>query len=357
MKLRTLKTRFLIAIGVSLLIFSPGALSQVPPPTPKPTNPVYTKPKEKDKPPKFPIPGGLPPNIEMGEGTTTERSLAVDTRISVSLCVTQGTVKVNGWKRNEVRAFVSEGSKFGFRILQKSMKGEPALISLVGVKRLPAGGMTTTECIAGQEIELDVPENAAISIKGRETETSVDTVRKVLVNNAGGDISIRNVSQGVRASTYQGNVTVEHSQGVMVLGSASGNIVAFEVSPSDVGDAFTAKTNSGAISLQKMDYRVSEISSLSGSIVFTGELLSGGSYSFGTTNGAIRLAIPANSSCRITATYGYGSFNAEFPMKTLTEDIRSGQVKTINAVIGSGDATMRLTTSNGSILIKKLAQF
>ena len=217
--------------------------------------------------------------------------------------------------------------------------------------------MTTTECIAGQEIELDVPENAAISIKGRETETSVDTVRKVLVNNAGGDISIRNVSQGVRASTYQGNVTVEHSQGVMVLGSASGNIVAFEVSPSDVGDAFTAKTNSGAISLQKMDYRVSEISSLSGSIVFTGELLSGGSYSFGTTNGAIRLAIPANSSCRITATYGYGSFNAEFPMKTLTEDIRSGQVKTINAVIGSGDATMRLTTSNGSILIKKLAQF
>src|SRR6476661_2164497 len=129
-------THFFIAIAVSLLMFSAVAVSQVPPPTPKPTTPIYTKPKEKDKPPKVPIPGAMPPNIEMGDGTTTERSLAVDARISVSLCVTQGTVKVNGWKRNEVRAFVSEGSKFGFRILQKSMKGEPALISLVGVKKL-----------------------------------------------------------------------------------------------------------------------------------------------------------------------------------------------------------------------------
>jgi len=359
MSIRTSTTHLLIAVVVSLLITATATVAQVPPPSPKPAQPAYPKPKEnepkeKEKPPKSPGPVGLPPNIQMGEGTTTERSLAVDTKVNIQMCVTQGSLKINGWKRNEVRAFVGEGSKFGFRVLQKSVKGEPALISIVAVKKLPGGGMTTAECIAGQEVELDVPENAAVTIKGRETETTVDTVRKVLVENGGGDISIRNVAQGVRATTYQGNVTVENSQGMLVLNSGSGNIVAYEVGPADVGDTFKAKTNSGSISLQKVEYLLADVNSISGSIVFTGELLSGGSYMFGTTNGAIRLALPSKTSCRITATYGYGSFNAEFPMKTLTEDVRPGSVKTINALIGDGDATLRLTTSNGSILIKRI---
>jgi hypothetical protein len=57
---------------------------------------------------------------------------------------------------------------------------------------------------------------------------------------------------------------------------------------------------------------------------------------------------------RVTATYGFGSFNSELPIKTLTEDVRSGPAKTINAIMGGGDATLRLTTNSGAILIKKL---
>ena len=357
MKHLTATTHYFFAIAVSVVLFAAGLLAQVPPtPAPLPTRGPAVTPKVKMKTPKMPMPGEFPPGVEMGEGTTTERAIAVDPKVSVQLCVTQGTVHVNGWGRNEVRAFVSDGSKFAFRVLEKSPKdpASPVLISLVGLKQLPGGQVTSIDCIAGDDVELDIPENATLSLKGRETDTSIDSVRKVWVNNVGGDMIIRNVSQGVRASTYQGDVTVENSAGPMVLESSSGNVVVYGAWPSEVGDAFRAKTNSGSISLQKIGYRLTDVNSLSGTVYFAGELLSGASFSFTTTNGAIRLAIPQQTSCKIAATYGFGNFSSDLPMKNLTDDVHPGPVKSVNSIMGSGDATLKLSTSSGSIQIKKL---
>ena len=358
MKLLKSKTHFLFAVLLYAGLLSSTGLAQQTPatPTPRPVPEKGVKPKVKIKAPKPEIAGELPPGVQMGDGTTTERSIAVDQKVSIQLCVVQGNVRVNGWDRSEVRAFVSDGSKFGFRVLQKSVKGDsPVLISLVNLKKLPGGEVTAGDCIAGDEIEIDAPENASISLKGRQTDINIDSIRKVWVNNVGGDINVRNVSQGIRASTFQGDVTVENSQGAIVLESSSGNIVAYAIEPAEVGDQFKAKTNSGAISLQKMGFRLADVNSLSGTVLFAGELLSGGSFSFTTTNGSIRLLLPQETACRVTATYGWGSFDSQLPMKTITENVASGPVKTINGVIGSGgDATLRVTTNSGSIQIKKL---
>ena len=361
MKLLTSKFGSVIAVALSALMFVSITSAQQTPAPPK-AQPMPDAPKSKDKekekikPGKPMIAGEMPPGVELGEGTTTERSIAVDPKININMCVTQGTVRINGWNRNEVRAFVSEGSKFGFRVLQKSMKGDsPVLISLVSLRDTRGGTVTTGDCIAGDEVELDVPENAALTLKGRQADIAVDGVRKVWVNNVGGDINVSNVSQGVRASTFQGDVTVENSQGGIVLESSSGNIVAYGVEPAEVGDAFKAKTNNGAISLEKMGYRLADINSLSGTILYSGDVLSGGSFSFATVSGSIKLLLPGETGCRVTATYGYGSFDSQLPFKTLTNDVHTGPVKTINGVIGAGgDATLRVTTNSGSIQIRKL---
>ena len=80
----------------------------------------------------------------------------------------------------------------------------------------------------------------------------------------------------------------------MNLETTNGNILVFEAAPSEIGDIFKVKTTSGAISLQKLGYRQVESNSISGTMMFGGELLSGGSYSFVTSNGTIRLAIICN---------------------------------------------------------------
>src|SRR5258708_38688191 len=59
-------------------------------------------------------------------GDTSERSIKVDNNVNLSLCVTHGTIKVNGWSRGEVRVFVQAGSKFSFKGQMTSPKtGDP----------------------------------------------------------------------------------------------------------------------------------------------------------------------------------------------------------------------------------------
>ncbi len=300
----------------------------------------------------IPYPQTQPP--ERYDGQNAERSIKVDPSINLSLCVTQGKVKVNGWNRDEIRVFVAGGSNFGFKILQKSSKTDaPVWLMIVAAETKPKQS-SPNECLWGGDIEIDAPVNATINIKGQEVTTQIDSVKKVNVRTIGGDISASNIANGVTASAGQGDITVEDSKGAMLLESTTGNIVVFEAGPSEIGDIFKARTHGGTVSMQALDYRQLEVNSISGSVVYVGQVLSGGTYGFGTTNGSIRLTLPQNSASGLSASYGFGSFNSEFPIKVTTENISEGPVKSIiGSLGGGGDAVLKLTTNNGNILIRK----
>lgn len=302
-------------------------------------------------------PGPMPPAIApMMGGDSSEKSLKVDSNVNIGLCVTQGTVSVNSWKRDELRVFVHDGSKFGFKVTQKSEKtGDPVWVMVMGVDARKKNSVPT-ECISGGEIEIDAPANAMVKIKGEDVNTSIDGVRKVYVQVSGGSISIRNIAQGIVAKTYQGGINVEESKGPMELETTNGNLVAFEVGPSDIGDTFAARTNGGTISLQKVEHRQLDVSSILGSLVYNGPILNGSTYNLSTTNGSIRLALPLTTACKLSATYGNGSFESELPFKLATENVMGGPIKTVVGTLGGGgDAVIKLTVSNnGSIAIKKL---
>ncbi len=286
---------------------------------------------------------------------TSEKFVKVDGSVNVSFgCISEGRVKVNGWNRNEVRVFVEGGNPFSFKVLQKSIKtGEPVWIQVIGVNennKFRSSG----ECITGGEIEIDVPRNATVNIKGREITTIIDSIKKAVVETIGGDIALRKVADGVIASAGRGDITVEESGGAIMLDSTTGNILVFDVGPSDIGDTFKATTQSGTITLQTLKHRQIDIKSISGSVAFSSEILTGASYRLGTSKGSIRLTLPADSSSRISAIYGYGSFSSEIPFKIETENISEGPIKSVFGTIGKGgDAILKLTSSNGSISIKK----
>lgn len=299
--------------------------------------------------------GELPVIAPMIGGDTTEKSIAVDKNVNLSLCVTQGSLKVNGWNRSEIRVFVKDGAKFGFNVQLKSPKTDmPALINLMGVDpKTKSKNPVPIECIWGDEIEIDVPVNAVVNIKGKETTTVIDTVRKASVKTIGGSINLRNIAESAVAVTYEGDVTVESSTGSMSLESTNGNVIVFDAGPNEIGDYFKAKTNSGNINLQKLDYRQVDVNSISGSVSFNGEILSGGSYDLNTTNGSIRMSVPFNTSCQVIVSYGFGTFNYDLPLKIETENIQEGPLKRVVGKLGNGGASVRLTTNSGSIVIKK----
>lgn len=283
---------------------------------------------------------------------TSEKAIVVDPKVTVSLCVLGGNLKINGWDRNEVRVFVNEGSTVGFKVLENDKKSQlPAWIMILGFDPKKAAG-SGQECLSGDEIEIDLPRNAAAKLKNEETKVSVNSIRKIVIQNLVGDILLNNISEGIQAVTYEGDIIVEKSEGAMALQSGTGNISVSDVSPSETGDVFKAKTNNGAISLQSIEHRQLEVNTNSGSIKFTGEILNNGQYKFGTQNGSVLLNIPTDSSCKIFATYGYGTFNSEIPLQKV-EKSPSAQAKSLSAMMGSGEAVINFTTFNGSINIKK----
>ncbi len=287
-------------------------------------------------------------------GPNSERFIKVDPSINLSFCVNQGKVKVNGWNRDEIRVFVSDGSSVSFKVLQKSQKtGDPVWLMIVAAEAKPKQA-APNECLSGGDIEIDAPLNSTINIKGQEVTTQIDSVKKVNIRTIGGDISASKIANGVTASAGQGDITVEDSQGAMLLESTTGNIVVFEAGPSEIGDIFKARTHGGTVSMERLDYRQLEVNSISGSVIYVGEVLNGGTYGFGTTNGSIRLTLPKNSSSGLSASYGFGSFNSDFPIKITTETISEGPVKSIVGTLGTGgDSILKLTTNNGSISIRK----
>jgi Putative adhesin len=285
--------------------------------------------------------------------SSAEKSIAVDSKVSVSLCVSEGKLKGNGWERNEIRAFVGGGSQVGFRVQQKSeQNGTPIWVIVLGFDPTKDNENGADECLSGEEIELDVPRGAIVNVKGSEAETTIDSVRKVTVLIDGGDIFLNNIAQGIEARTFEGDVTVENSSGAMTLTCTTGNIVAFDVGASEIGDVFKAKTSSGAITLQKIRHRQTEVGSNSGSIRFNGEFQSGGQYTLGTQNGSILLSIPEKCSFKLNASYGFGVFSSDIPLQNQIKTTTS-RAQSLSAQCGSGDASLSLKTVSGAVRIRK----
>jgi hypothetical protein len=287
--------------------------------------------------------------------TFAEKSIFVDAKINISLCIAEGNLKITGWERNEIRAFVGNGSNVRFNVQEKSRQtNNPVWVMITASDSTKTRETRSEQCLSGEEIELDVPRSASVNVKGRTTETNIEGVRKVEVRNVGGNISLTNIEQGIYATTYEGDVTVQNSGGAIQLAASNGNIVAFDVSPSEIGDIFKAKTINGAITLQQIEHRQTEIGSTSGSIKFVGAFQNGGQYDFRTQNGTILLAIPEKSSCKISVSYGFGSFNSEIPLQNVQKNPNpNSRAQSLTAFIGSGEAALNLTTASGAIRLKK----
>ena len=335
-----------------------SVFAQTPPPAPPETE-SKQKPAKPPKPEKFEPPSEpdfkyskKSPAVSDFNYGTSEKAIVVDPKVNISLCVLGGNIKINGWDRNEVRVFVNEGSPVGFKVRQKNRQTEkPVWIMVIAYDEKKNAGVSE-ECISGDNIEIDAPRKATVNIKSQESKTVIDSIGKVSIKNVVGDIMLNNIAGGIEAVTYEGDVVVEKSSGAMNLQSITGNISVSGVSPSEIGDIFTAKTNNGAIFLQAIEHRQLEINTNSGSIKFTGEILNNGQYAFQTQNGSVVMFIPADSSCKIYAVYGYGTFNSEIPLQKVEKN-PSPQTKSLTAMMGNGDAALNFTTYNGSINIKK----
>ncbi len=322
--------------------------------------PAQDTPRTKPKNPHGRVPYDVRHNASDREfdGDTTERRIEVDPKLNLSLCAVSGRLLVNGSDQNELRVLVRDGSAFSFSVKESNTATEKPLWITLNSADEKFSGFGSPGCIWGDSIEIDLPRNASVSVKGRDLSAVIDSVRKAAFDSIGGDITFRNIANGISASTGRGDINVETARGPIKVNSTTGSILLFDVGPSASGDALKANTSSGTITMQDVLYKQVDANSISGSIRYTGSAVRDAAYNFFTTIGQVRLNLPADTSSSVVVSHGRGDFRSDLPFKTETDDLTgtpNGPVKMIKGVLGSGGSTtFRLSSTNGSIVIQKL---
>lgn len=320
-------------------------------PTPRPPHKTKVDPAERRSPPRFPT----PPRQVRGERVTSERAIAADPNVALKLCIAQGEIKVNGTEAKEVRVFVRGGRKFEFKSLEKNPEtGNANWIWVTSVGSPGRAVGPSANCLAGESVEIDMPMGGSLMLDAQGSGTVIDSVKKATLNILRGNINVRNISGGLNAVVNRGDVVVESSSGAISVDSTAGNILVFDVKPGQAGDLLKIRaTGRGNVSLQNVSHRQIDASSISGNVSFAGKFLSGGIYKFKTSAGAVRMLLPRDTSCKVVASYGFGSFDSGLPLRIETENVTDGG-KSLVGRIGRGDTTtVTITTTSGSIGISQ----
>jgi hypothetical protein len=127
---------------------------------------------------------------------------------------------------------------------------------------------------------------------------------------------VRRVSQSVEVSCLSGDVSVSDSSGPVRVTTTSGDVEARNVRNLSAGDYFEAKSASGDLTLEGVTHRQVSGNVVSGSVLYTGALARGGSYSFSTISGEVTLELPADASFSLHAkVVASGDIDTDFPVR------------------------------------------
>jgi hypothetical protein len=289
-----------------------------------------------------------------------ERTTAANPEVVLSVCLGSGSLSVQVWDRNQVRVRSSDGLQVELRRPVADSNSEPAkeLALIIGDSRSKPG----SSCVPFGDIKLDVPPGTSLRLQTRDADVNVSGVARVDVVTQGGTVNIQRVTRVVNVRSIGGNISVQDAKGAIRLHSVGGSIDARNVAPSAAGDICEAGTVGGDITLAQISHEQVKVSTVNGDVSFSSSLAPGGHYSFQAIGGALSMSLPADSSFRLNANLGRGGeVNSDFPLRSSSLAMEQSdplkrhgsKLQHLDAVYGSGDALINLSSFGGSIWLRK----
>ena len=350
----------------------------------------------------FSLAGSTPAHDEKKSGQPgekVERSLAVDPHATVTLCVASGELTVRGWEKNEVRVRSLGAEQVEFRRIDKTKDtSKPA--ARVDVMLLNKEGMSNPklDCQAFADVEMDVPAGATVQVQTRDGDISIAGVAGAYAGSQNGDIAIERATKLVEAGSVGGSISLKDSSGRVNLSSAGGGVEAVNVRPASIEDTFDVGTVSGDIQLDRVSVPKVTAKTVNGTVTMTGPLAKSGWYGFTNMTGDIVLALPSDASFQLQAKVSEKhNIVSEFKLTFIEEPPQPPMPRTpppsaapkpsapaakkpgakgggpviapivierqtppayvlrrVNAICGSGDATISVASFGGTLHLKKI---
>jgi Putative adhesin len=338
-------------------------------------------------------------------GEKIERSLPVDAQATVTLCVASGTLTVRGWEKNEVRVRSLGAGQLDFRRIDKT-KDPSKPPTRVDVMVMQRAGVKNArlDCQAFADVEMEVPGGATVQVQTRDGDISISGVAAAYAGSQNGDITIERATKLVEAGSVGGSIFLRNSSGRVNLSSAGGGVEAVNIRPVTPEDAFEVGTVSGDIQLDRVSNPKVNAKTVNGTVTMTGPLAKAGWYGFTNMTGDLVLALPHDASFQLNAKVSekqsiISDFKLTFineppvpPTPVVTPKPPAGKdkpavkdkpgvkdkpaakggpvitpipvekptviapyvLRRVNAICGSGDATISVASFGGTVRLKKI---
>ena len=247
-----------------------------------------------------------------------EKSMPVDARASITLCVMSGTLTVRGWDKNEMRARSTDVDQIEFRRIDKAK--DPSVPAtrvdvMVVVNHGPKG-----DCQSVADVEMDVPKDATVQVQTRDGDIYISGVAGAYAGSQNGDISIERATKFVEAGVVGGSISLKDSTGRINLSSAGGGVDVHNVRPLSPDDSIDVGTVSGDIQIDHVTNQKLAAKTVNGTITMIGPLAKTGQYGFTTMGGDVILNMPRDASFTLHARVSErGDIVSDFPLKYLPE--------------------------------------
>lgn len=297
-----------------------------------------------------------------------EKTLALAKGGRVEVRNVSGDIEVETWDRGEVRiealkvsrASTQEKARENAQKVRIEVQEKDGLLLIqTDYPKLSIKGLNVSV-----SFHLRIPSEASIKAKSISGDVTLRAIGgKAEAETVSGDAEVVKAGQGVKAESVSGNITVTDAPKGVYGKSVSGNIhvrsTAGNVELHTISGDIKAESGEGDVEAESVSGEVElvglvkasvvKVKSLSGTIVYEGDILAGGRYAFKAHSGNIRLRIPPDSAFDFEASTFSGDIHTEF------EILASGKIsrKEIQGMVNGGGADVSLKTFSGDIFIEK----
>ncbi len=251
---------------------------------------------------------------------------------------TAGTIRISGWARDSV-AFSGTTDE-----------GLPELeFSTANQGKAAKGGIWTDKKGKGQvDLDVRIPEGATLWVKTTGASVEIDDVSGgVDVYTVTGDVTFAGSPKQLYAESMGGEVSITGESRSIRVKTGKGPIT-FRGSVEDV----TLVTVGGKITVSGPRLRQGHFESVTGDIVFDGELEPGSSVGFQTHSGRVEMTLPRDAGADCVVTTIEGALQVDFDVpEALERDGAQGPEREFT--IGDGGANVKIQTFDGAVAIRR----
>lgn len=279
-------------------------------------------------------------DLQGGETRSVNETRQVKADADIRIDNLAGTVKVQGWDKNEVRV----SGTLGALVQKLQIEGGDSALDIRVV--LPHHSMHDEDCGSCAELEIQVPRGARIEV----STVSADVEASGLT----GQVQFGTVSGGATVSSSAARIDLRTVSGdVTVVGSAKGasidaNSVSGTVRISDVDGHVDAENVSGDTKVVSRHISDLKMSATSGNLTFEGTPLKGGNYDLNNVSGDVVLAVGGSPDARFDVSSFSGDIDNSFgPKPTRVSKYSPGMELHFSS--GNAGATITARTLSGDI--------